>query len=127
MDTQELKEKFLNICRNKIHRDGLDNLLDWLSKSDFFIAPASSKFHASYQGGLVEHSINVYLCLERLLKNYPDLNISEESVAICALFHDICKANYYKPTTRNVKNEETGQWIKKATYEVDEKFPIGHG
>lgn len=124
---EQLKEEFLNICKSKIQRDGIYALLDYLEKSDFFVAPASSKFHSNYPGGLVEHSLNVYHCLERIVSHYPELEISDESVAIVALFHDICKCNFYKIGSRNVKDEETGQWYKKQVYEIDERFPIGHG
>lgn len=126
-DIKANKKRFLDICREEIHREGLDELLNWLERSDFFVAPASTRFHGSYPGGLVEHSLNVYDCLMHLVDNYPEFNISDESVAICALFHDICKANTYKEGYRNVKDDETGQWYKKQIYEFDEKFPIGHG
>lgn len=127
MNVQELKDRFLDICTTTIKREGIDDLLNWLSCSDFFIAPASSKYHGAYAGGLVEHSLNVYDCLKRLVSNYPELGVSDETIAICALFHDLCKANYYKVGTRNVKDDDTGQWYKKEIYEIDERFPIGHG
>lgn len=127
MNILELKTRFVDICRKDIKREGLDELLDWLEHSDFFTAPASSKYHGAYAGGLVEHSLNVYDCLKSLIGKYPDLGIDDETIAICALFHDICKANYYKIGTRNVKDDITGQWYKKEIYEIDERFPIGHG
>lgn len=127
MDIQALKNKFLDICKNTIKRDGIDDLLEWIEKSYFFVAPASTKYHGAYAGGLVEHSLNVYECLKGIVSRYPELNISDETVAIVSLFHDICKANFYKVGTRNVKDEESGQWYKKEVYEIDEKFPIGHG
>lgn len=127
MNIQELKEEFLEICQSKIHREGINELLAWINASDFFIAPASTKYHGSYTGGLVEHSLNVYKCLTKIVEKYPELNISDESVAICALFHDLCKANFYKVGFRNVKDDKTGQWYKKEVYEIDERFPIGHG
>ena len=127
VNIQELKKRYLDICRTTINREGLEDLLNWIEHSDFFIAPASSKYHGSYAGGLVEHSLNVYDCLKSLVSRYPKLNISDETIAICSLFHDLCKANYYKVGTRNVKDEATGRWYKKEIYEIDEKFPIGHG
>ena len=127
MDIQALKDKFLDICKNTIKRDGIDDLLEWIEKSDFFVAPASTKYHGAYAGGLVEHSLNVYECLKGIVSRYPEHNISDETIAIVSLFHDICKANFYKVGTRNVKDEESGQWYKKEVYEIDEKFPIGHG
>ena len=124
----ELHEEFIKICRDNIKREGIDELLEWLEKSDFFSAPASTKFHGNYQGGLVEHSLNVYKCLKMLIEVNKIEDISEETVAIVSLFHDICKANFYKVGTRNVKDENTGQWYKKEVYEIDDTvFPIGHG
>lgn len=127
MDIQSMKDKFLNICTNMIKRDGINELLEWLEKSDFFVAPASTKYHGAYAGGLVEHSLNVYECLKDIVSRYPEHNISNETIAIISLFHDICKADFYKVGTRNVKDAESGQWYKKEVYEIDEKFPIGHG
>lgn len=127
MTVQEMKARFLDICKTTIKRDGIDELLNWLESSDFFIAPASSKYHGAYAGGLLEHSLNIYDCLKNAVKKYPEFGIEDESVTICALFHDLCKANFYKTGTRNVKDEKTGRWYKKDIYEIDEKFPIGHG
>ena len=57
---EQQREEFLTLCRNNIHRDGLEDLLSWLQKSDFFTAPASTKYHGAYEGGLCEHSMDVY-------------------------------------------------------------------
>lgn len=127
MDIQEMKSKFLSICKNEIKRDGITELLEWIEASDFFVAPASTKYHGAYPGGLVEHSLNVYECLKEIVGRYKNLNISNETIAIVALFHDLCKANFYKVGSRNVKDEKTGQWYKKEVYEIEERFPIGHG
>lgn len=122
----ELKEDFLEIYKSKIHRDGAEDLLDWIFTSDFFVAPASTRYHGSFEGGLVKHSLNVYRCLAKELE---DSGLSDaytdETVAIVALLHDACKANFYKKGTRNVK--ENGQWVTKDVFEIDEKFPCGHG
>jgi len=124
----DLKAKFLTICREKINRDGLDSLLDWLeNESDFFVAPASTRFHGNHKYGLLEHSLNVYNALNELVKQFPHLNISEETIAIAALFHDLCKANYYVVSTKNVKDETTGVWRKEPFYKADDQYPVGHG
>lgn len=120
------KEQFLSICKEDIKRDGLDGLLSWLENSDFFTAPASTRFHGNYEGGLCEHSINVHRELTMLNELYQ-LGYSKETIAITALFHDLCKVNYYKRGTRNVKDESTGQWVVKEVWEIDEKMPLGHG
>lgn len=129
----EFKERFLEIFNTYIKREGADKLLEYmLSKSsDFFTAPASTRFHGAYQGGLVEHSLNVYDCLKDYLarervKSTYGLNYEEESIAIAALLHDICKINCYKVGSRNVKGEN-GVWQSVPTYEYDDRLPYGHG
>ena len=127
VDSQKNKERFLQICRDVIKRPGIDKLLAWLEKSDFYSAPASTRFHLSEYGGLLAHSLNVYDEMKRLCAVYEQFtSVSEESIAIMALFHDLCKVNFYKPDTRNVKKD--GVWVAVPTYSVKEKFPFGgHG
>ena len=127
------KEEFMEIFKSRITRDGADKLLDFLeNKCDFFTAPASARYHGAYEGGLCEHSLNVYHCLvdylqrERVQELYG-LEYSDESIAIVALLHDLCKIGCYKRGTRNVKNEATGQWEKVPTYTFDDPRPYGHG
>lgn len=127
IDTQKNKERFLQICHDVIKRPGMDKLLAWLERSDFYVAPASSKYHLSQQGGLLLHSLNVYDEMIRLCKVYEQYTgVSEESIAIMALFHDLCKVNFYKQDTRNVKRD--GAWVAVPFYSIEEKFPFGgHG
>ena len=125
------REKFIEIYNTCIKREGADKLLEFIKKSDFFTAPASTRFHGAYEGGLVEHSLNVYDCLCDYLsrdrvKNDYNLSYSEESVAIVALLHDLCKINVYKPGFRNVK-DEFGVWQRVPTYDYDDQMPYGHG
>lgn len=121
---QNVKEEFVKIYQEHVTREGGDRLLTWLSGTDFFTAPASTRFHNAFEGGLALHSVNVY----KVLRNkYFEDGDSEESFAVCALLHDICKAQFYKTSTRNVKNEATGQWEKKPYYTVEDAFPYGHG
>ena len=126
------KEKFLEIYSGNIKREGADKLLEFLEKSDFFTAPASTRFHGAYEGGLLRHSLNVYECLtaylerERVREQYK-LNVSSESAAVVALLHDLCKVNFYTVSTRNVKNEATGQWEKQPYYSINDTLPYGHG
>lgn len=122
-----LKEEFKSIVNSCIAREGIDGLIGWLEQTDFYIAPASTRFHGSYAGGLVEHSINVYKELKRLLSAYPEVQVSEETIAISALFHDLCKINMYKTEKRNRKNEY-GQWESYDAYTSEEQFCYGgHG
>lgn len=123
------KEKFLEIYKNNITREGGESLLEWLETTDFFTAPASTKFHSNVEGGLVQHSVNVYNRFLSLLKqeygeSYTD-KISDESVAIIALLHDLCKTNYYVVDYRNVKVDDV--WTKVPYYTVQDNLPYGHG
>lgn len=121
------KEQFIDIVQKNIHRDGINELMFWLEQSDFYEAPASTRFHESYPGGLCEHSINVYYHLKHLNEVYQ-LNVSMESIAIVALFHDLCKVNCYTVSSKNVKDEETGTWHKEPYYKWNEKNKFGgHG
>ena len=127
------KEEFIKIYTENITREGSDKLLDFLqNKSDFFTAPASTRYHNAFEGGLLRHSLNVYHCLcaymERdRVKNEYKLTASPETIAIVALLHDLCKVNFYTVGWRNVKNEETGQWEKQPRYEIHDTLPYGHG
>ena len=119
------KEEFIQIYQTFISREGSVPFLEWLQKADFFTAPASSKFHCACLGGLVQHSVSVFHTMRE--KHLEEEKDNEESFAICALLHDVCKAQFYKECFRNVKNEETGAWEKKSFYQVDDSFPYGHG
>ena len=120
----EHREEFLALFRQQVNRPGADKLLDWLDTTDFFRAPASSRFHCACEGGLVQHSLNVYHVLG---DHFYTEGENLESYTICALLHDLCKANFYKVSTRNVKNDATGQWEKVPFYQVEDAFPYGHG
>lgn len=120
----DLKEEFMAAYTANIHRDGADALLDWLQKTDFFTAPASTRFHGACECGLVMHSLNVFHVL--CDKHFSEGD-SMESFALCGLLHDLCKANFYKSGFRNVKNEQTGAWEKVPNYSVQDAFPYGHG
>jgi hypothetical protein len=118
------KQRFLSLISEYVKRDGVDALTAWLSKSDFFVAPASTRFHGSYAGGLVEHSLNVFDCLCKAIENHRlQEKYSQETVAVSSLLHDVCKVNLYKKGFRNVK--DGGQWVQKETYEIEEQFPCG--
>ena len=119
------KEEFEEIFRTHIARAGSADLLEWLKTTDFFIAPASTKFHCACLGGLVQHSVSVYHVMRNRYFE-PDTD-SEESFAICGLLHDVCKAQFYKESVRNVKNEETGAWEKRPYYTIEDSYPFGHG
>lgn len=126
------RERFITVFKENIKRPGSEKLLEFLLSDtcDFFHAPASTRFHGSYPGGLLEHSLNVYDCLKDYLsrsrvENVYEMNYDEESVAIVALLHDLCKVNCYKKSMRNVK--EDGKWIQVPYYEFEDNMPYGHG
>lgn len=121
----DYKQEFIDIYTAHIKREGAAQLLEWMQKTDFFTAPASSRFHCACEQGLVMHSISVYKTM--MEKHFDPSKDNDESFAVCALLHDLCKAQFYKVSTRNVKNEETGQWEKKPYYAVEDQFPYGHG
>lgn len=125
------REKFLDFYNKFITREGADKLLEYIeSKTDFFTAPASTRFHGAYEGGLLEHSLNVYECLcdfaarPRFKEKYG-FNFSDESIAIVALLHDLCKTNFYKTEMRNVK--KNGVWESVPYYTIEDNLPYGHG
>ena len=129
---EEIKQEFISIYRENIKREGADKLLDYLTnRCDFFTAPASTRYHCCFEGGLAQHSLNVYECLvqylarERVKEQYK-LSYDNETVAIVALLHDICKVDTYVRDFRNVKNEQ-GQWERVPTYRTEDKLPYGHG
>ena len=125
---QNYKEEFYDIFNSCVKRQGKDKFLEWLSGTDFFTAPASTKFHGACECGLVMHSLNVYRVLKSRNDSLPEEErYSDESIAIVALCHDICKANFYKQSLRNVKNDETGVWEKVPIFQVADAFPFGHG
>ena len=126
------KEVFLQIYRDNIHREGSDALLDYLEhKSDFFTSPASARFHGSYPGGLCDHSVNVYRCLEAYLerervRELYGLDYAPETVALVSLLHDVCKIGCYRGGTRNVKGPD-GKWQSVPTFFYEDNLPYGHG
>ncbi len=126
-------QEFIDLYSTHIKREGADKLLEYLlsKSSDFFTAPASTKYHGSYEGGLVEHSLNVYTCLKDYLdrqrvKETYEMSYDDETVAIVALLHDLCKINCYKVGSRNVKDEK-GNWQSVPFYEFADALPYGHG
>jgi len=128
-DVNTIKEEYINIYNTYIKRDGAKELLEYISKTDFFVAPASTTFHSAFEGGLAEHSINVFKRFRSMVMNeygekYQE-KISDESIAICALLHDICKADIYKIDYKNKKVD--GNWVQVPFYTVEDNLPYGHG
>lgn len=129
MDTLSCKNEFIQLFTTHIHREGSQKMLEYLSNSDFFTAPASARYHMAETSGLCQHSINVYNRLVKLVKgdfadNYREV-YADETLAVVGLLHDVCKVNFYTVEYRNVKEEN--EWVKKPFFKVDERFPYGHG
>lgn len=126
---EEIKKEFISIYNDNIKRDGAKELLEYLEKSDFFIAPASTVYHSSYEGGLCEHSIKVYHRFLKTVQNeYGEKweeKFSKETIAICALLHDLCKIDVFKIEMRNKKVD--GNWVQVPVYTVEDNLPYGHG
>ena len=126
-----MKEKFIELLKST-NREGMEKLIEFIeTKTDFFKAPASTRFHGNFEGGLLEHSMKVYEILSDKvryvkLNSNIEINSSEDSLIIIGLLHDICKVNYYKTDYRNAKNE-FGEWEKVPYYTVDDTIPYGHG
>ncbi len=148
MDITTNTQRFEALLKG-IKRDGMQSLLDYIRKSDFFRAPASTRFHGSYEGGLLQHSLSVYDCLmeKKLNPIWTDIleNVGDESLIIMALLHDVCKIHYYTKSTKNQKTYEPDKVTKAAGWQVkhdsggdfiwetvdcfvvDNRMPLGHG
>ncbi len=127
------REEFIQIYQENITRRGADRLLEWLDSdaSDFFTAPSSTRYHGAYEGGLVEHSVNVYECLKDYLsrprtQELYRMEYTPETIAVTALLHDICKVNFYAVDYRNAKNAQ-GVWERVPYYTIRDTLPYGHG
>lgn len=122
-----MRDQFIKILVST-DRIGIADLLNWIEGTDFYRAPASSQGHNNYEGGLLEHSLEVYFKLLDVISKVSDYpNIPSESIAISALLHDICKANFYHADGRNRKDAVTGKWFIEPYFSIDDKFPLGHG
>ena len=121
-----MKEEFLKLLRS-IQREGIEQLIAFIESTDFFTAPASTRFHGDHAGGLLEHSMKVYEILKHKVEtNIEPMNVNPETLILVPLLHDLCKANYYCVEMRNKKNED-GIWVKEPYYSINDTIPYGHG
>lgn len=127
-----LKQQFIDKLLST-GREGMEYVIKHLDRLGFFTAPASTRFHLSVKGGLMEHSWNVcntaLMLREQMIQMKPELEekLPEQSVIIASLLHDVCKSNIYKETLLNRKNDQ-GYWEKVPGYDVDySSLPLGHG
>jgi len=123
-DILETKNKIIELL-NSTGRKGIENVIKYLEESDFFVAPASTKYHGNYDGGLAEHSTYVYQLFKEKNERF-NLGLSDESVIITAILHDFCKINFYNKQTCWRKND-SNRWESYEGYKVQDDFPIGHG
>ena len=140
MDNQMNIDRFENLLSN-VKREGMPALMAFIKKSDFYTAPASTRYHSCHEGGLLEHSLNVYDCLMAKIENPTWAEalsqVEPESIVIAALLHDLCKCYYYAVEMKNKKvYSETGSkvdnggrydWQLVPGYTTDDKIPYGHG
>jgi len=122
MSETTVKNEIISLLKS-VKREGIDKLIDFLERTDFFEAPASTKFHNNFKGGLAEHSLNVYKELKDLTKG----EWSEETLIVVGILHDLCKVNTYKVEMRNKKNPDTGVWYQEPYYSTEDMMPLGHG
>lgn len=125
-----MKEEFISLLRST-NRKGVDSVIQKLEAMGFFTAPASSNNHLNTEGGLLEHSMNVYkvakMLREQLQAIQPGLNVTDEGIIIASLLHDVCKADIYK-MGKKWRKDEQGRWEQYDAYETDySNFPMGHG
>ena len=127
-----MKNEFVSVLR-ATGREGVESLIARLEELGFFTAPASTKFHLSCEGGLLQHSLNVYHAAMKVREAMITMDASlesalpKESVAVAALLHDVCKAEIYKQVVKRQKNSD-GYWVDALGYDVDySAFPLGHG
>lgn len=129
---QHYIDLFEHHVKTNVQREGIEPLMEFLrTETDFFYAPCSTRYHLSEEYGLVAHSVNVFEIFRNLCGIYaPDFN--KESVAICSLFHDVCKYNCYEPVKKSRKTGNTlpngkPEWEDYWSYDFVEEFPFGHG
>lgn len=139
MSEQTNVERFEHLLRST-KRAGIEALIEFIRKSDFYTAPASTRFHSCHEGGLLEHSLNVYA---RLISKFNDelwkssVEVGSDSLIIAALLHDLCKSYFYGTELKNKKeyhdkgskSDSNGRfdWVTVPSYVVDDKIPYGHG
>jgi len=132
ISTKTLKDDYIYLISQAATKKGLtedriQRLVKWLESQDFFSAPASTKYHDAFPGGLLYHSLRAYNEILTLMKSerFP---VNPDSAILVALVHDWCKICFYEPYQKNVKDEETGTWHKETAYRVNQTgIPLGHG
>lgn len=127
LDMEKNKERYLKLLEEVLYEEEFNNLKDWLDTGDFFSAPASTKYHLHGEGGLCQHSLNVYDCLSKKVKEWG-LEYPESTIRIVSLMHDFCKINVYVKSTRRVPPERsgTGNWETEDVWIKDDAYHLGH-
>lgn len=134
---EDNKQLFIRLCRDNIQREGLEKILAYLEKTDFYTAPSSTNYHLNEEGGLCMHSINVFQTALSIYEHIAERaiqdgtspfteEVSRESIAISTLFHDLCKVKLYHGTTK-WRKDENNHWQSYPGYEIKDEFPLGHG
>jgi hypothetical protein len=120
LQIEKNKKEMLSLVRG-IKREGIEGLCDWLNESDFFYAPASTRHHGNFRGGLAAHSYEIYKEFDRQLDHYG-LEVPKESRVLASFLHDACKIDLYVENTL-----KGGKTSEAKPYKIEETFPFGHG
>ena len=124
-DIELNKQEFIKYLTD-LKIEGMDNLIKFLCDSDFFVAPAASSHHSNYRGGLCEHSLKVLRNLD-IINTQKKLNLSNKTIIITSLLHDLCKINCYDIEKKFTKVEGCKDWITYYTYSFKDRWGLGHG
>ncbi len=123
-NVEDVRNQIITLLSNT-ERKGMDKLINYLTYSDFFVAPASTKYHGNYDGGLAEHSLNVWQLFKEKNERLK-LGLCDETVIVTAILHDFCKINFYNKQACWRKND-SNRWESYEGYKVQDDFPVGHG
>ena len=131
--SQEDKISLFTKLLSDTKRTGISNVIHVLDNTDFYVAPSSTRFHGNYAGGLLDHSLLVYALCENMFtvisKLKPGIlsSIEHESIVISSLLHDVCKCGLYRQEVKRRLNPDNNQWESYVGYNINDRFPIGHG
>jgi len=125
----EVLDEMKGMCNELLRstqRERIEAMISWLESTDFYVAPASASRHGAIEGGLLRHSLEVYKYMKNFCKPI-EATVSEDSIILSALLHDVCKANFYGKRIRNVKIPGEKRWEEQESFFIEDQFPLGHG
>lgn len=86
---QEIERLLLSV-----NRDGIEKLIQYIRDNGFFEAPCSGGYHLAHEGGLAEHSLNVYKIAKQICETF-EVNVEQNSLILVSLLHDLGKIGQY--------------------------------